>query len=427
MKCNWRQLPARLARAGLLVLCASCGSAWADASPVKVPPSYFAEPARVQINTANATYQTFGEFEIPLRDGEDPALKQGHYYHFDMKVDLPDGTPFTDTWRVLAPSLAALGWTTLFPGNGFYTIGYRKGGNVAWAVIGIFGPDDIRVDLVEAATLPADFSVPMPSAQPESTDASQPDFRLLPPLPGSRRSGVEHATDPMLVSLPDYEQPEQVGAGSTTRVYEGPSTLSNLEIITRYERALVAAGWTIANRIEGPHSSDGVLVAHYAKEQRNLWMTLHSTVTSYAIQLADEGAPNQLASELQRNCHVALTGVLFDFDKATLKSESEPVLQRVVDLAKASPALALEIQGHTDNVGDDDYNLKLSRARARSVLDWLVAHGVAPSRLASQGYGKTRPVASNDDDFGRAKNRRVEVARPDCRSGVNDLKAGGGR
>ena len=415
MVCNRRMLPALLARTGFLVSWAFGGFALADALPVKVPPPYFAEPARVRIDTANATYQTFGEFEIPLRDGEDPALKQGHYYHFDMKVDLPDGTPFTETWRVLAPSLAALGWTILYPGNGFYTIGYKKGANDALAVIGIFGPDDIRVDLVEAATLPADFSVPSPSNVPDGTDANQADSRLLPPLPGSRRSGVEHATDPMLVSLPGYEQPEQVGTGSTTRTYEGPNTLSNLEIITRYERALTAAGWTIANRIEGPHSSDGVLVAHYARNQRNLWMTLHSTVTSYAIQLADEGAPNQLASELQRNCHVALTGVLFDFDKATLKVESEPVLQRVVDLVKTSQTFSLEIQGHTDNVGDDDYNLKLSRARARSVLEWLVAHGVPASRLASQGYGKARPVASNDDDLGRAKNRRVELARPDCK------------
>jgi outer membrane protein OmpA-like peptidoglycan-associated protein len=90
------------------------------------------------------------------------------------------------------------------------------------------------------------------------------------------------------------------------------------------------------------------------------------------------------------------------------------VLQRVLAIAAHAPELKLEVQGHTDNVGDDDYNLRLSRARAAAVRDWLVANGVAGSRLGVNGYGKARPVASNDDDNGRARNRRVEIARPDC-------------
>jgi outer membrane protein OmpA-like peptidoglycan-associated protein len=90
------------------------------------------------------------------------------------------------------------------------------------------------------------------------------------------------------------------------------------------------------------------------------------------------------------------------------------VLQKVADLLSKDPALKVEVQGHTDNVGGDAYNQTLSEARARAVMDWLVKHGVAAGRLTAKGYGKTRPVADNGSDEGRAKNRRVEIANPSC-------------
>jgi OOP family OmpA-OmpF porin len=78
------------------------------------------------------------------------------------------------------------------------------------------------------------------------------------------------------------------------------------------------------------------------------------------------------------------------------------------------PELRLEVQGHTDAVGSDAYNQPLSEARARSVVIWLTQHGVATPRLSAHGYGKTRPVASNATDEGRARNRRVEIANLTC-------------
>jgi outer membrane protein OmpA-like peptidoglycan-associated protein len=76
---------------------------------------------------------------------------------------------------------------------------------------------------------------------------------------------------------------------------------------------------------------------------------------------------------------------------------------------KDEPKLSLEIGGHTDNVGKPDYNMKLSDERAAAVRQWLVAHGIAASRLTSRGYGDTQPVVPNNSDENRAKNRRVEV------------------
>lgn len=101
---------------------------------------------------------------------------------------------------------------------------------------------------------------------------------------------------------------------------------------------------------------------------------------------------------------------LFDFDKATLKPESDAVLARARAAILATAGVPLEVQGHTDAVGNDAYNQKPSEARARAVLDWLVAKGVPAAQLTSSGYGKSRPVADNDTDKGRALNRRVELA-----------------
>jgi outer membrane protein OmpA-like peptidoglycan-associated protein len=78
--------------------------------------------------------------------------------------------------------------------------------------------------------------------------------------------------------------------------------------------------------------------------------------------------------------------------------------------------LRLEIQGHTDNVGSDAYNQPLSEARAHAVVAWLTQHLVAPARLTARGFGKTRPIATNATDDGRAQNRRVEIANPACKS-----------
>ena len=80
----------------------------------------------------------------------------------------------------------------------------------------------------------------------------------------------------------------------------------------------------------------------------------------------------------------------------------------------ADKMLKLEVQGHTDNVGNDVYNQTLSEARAKAVVTWLTQHGVAGDRLTARGYGKTKPVADNGSDGGRAKNRRVEIADPRC-------------
>jgi len=102
-------------------------------------------------------------------------------------------------------------------------------------------------------------------------------------------------------------------------------------------------------------------------------------------------------------------GVHFDTGSATLRPDSTAALENVLGLINERTDSRWVISGHTDNQGATDLNLKLSQSRAASVIAWLVAHGVAASRLSPQGFGASRPLADNSTEAGRALNRRVEM------------------
>jgi outer membrane protein OmpA-like peptidoglycan-associated protein len=105
---------------------------------------------------------------------------------------------------------------------------------------------------------------------------------------------------------------------------------------------------------------------------------------------------------------VVLRNIFFDVGKSDLRAESEAEMQRFVKLLKDNPAIKIEVSGHTDNVGNAEANLALSEARAKKVVAYLVANGIAADRLQAKGYGSSKPVTSNDTEEGRQKNRRTE-------------------
>lgn len=109
----------------------------------------------------------------------------------------------------------------------------------------------------------------------------------------------------------------------------------------------------------------------------------------------------------------AFHGMLFDFDSDKVKSEYHPMIQNAIKVLRLNPELTVEIQGHTDSVGTDAYNQKLSERRANSVKNELVKQGIDRNRLTTVGFGESQPVASNDTDEGRAYNRRVTYTRTD--------------
>ncbi len=124
-----------------------------------------------------------------------------------------------------------------------------------------------------------------------------------------------------------------------------------------------------------------------------------------------KGSTGDVTSSLSKKSRVTLTDVNFETGKADITPGSESALNSVLASLKDHPDWKIRVEGFTDNVGAQDANEKLSSDRAEAVASWLADHGIDRSRLSSKGYGEARPVASNASEKGRAKNRRVELAR----------------
>ncbi len=120
-----------------------------------------------------------------------------------------------------------------------------------------------------------------------------------------------------------------------------------------------------------------------------------------------DGCPDEVPKAVLRFAG-AIQGINFKTNEAVILPTSDTILKEALKVLKTYPRVAVEIQGHTDSVGDDAANLSLSQARAEAVMKWFVDRGIAAERLTAVGYGESKPVDSNDTEDGKAKNRRVE-------------------
>ena len=123
----------------------------------------------------------------------------------------------------------------------------------------------------------------------------------------------------------------------------------------------------------------------------------------------NDGCPEPTAEVVSELNEYSNT-VLFDLNKATIRPESEEALNSIAEIMEEYPTTVFHVEGHTDSTGSDQYNLQLSKERAQSVKDFLVSAGIPASRLTSEGYGETQPIASNSTSSGRQENRRVEIS-----------------
>jgi outer membrane protein OmpA-like peptidoglycan-associated protein len=117
---------------------------------------------------------------------------------------------------------------------------------------------------------------------------------------------------------------------------------------------------------------------------------------------------------------VNISDVLFDFNKYTLKPEAREKMAKVSGILLAYPGLKIQIEGHTDSVGSDEYNQKLSEQRADTVRGYLTDQGVPADTVSAIGLGKANPVASNDTAAGRQKNRRVDMVVTGAPIGIEE-------
>jgi outer membrane protein OmpA-like peptidoglycan-associated protein len=105
---------------------------------------------------------------------------------------------------------------------------------------------------------------------------------------------------------------------------------------------------------------------------------------------------------------IVLRNIFFDFDKSSIRSESQNELNRLIKLLRDNPGVKIELSSHTDDVGSDEYNMRLSFSRSNSIVDYLIAKGISASRLIPKGYGESVPIDKNDTEAGRQNNRRTE-------------------
>lgn len=152
------------------------------------------------------------------------------------------------------------------------------------------------------------------------------------------------------------------------------------------------------------------------KRQDNIYDNVFGYVIVDAAELPDEKKVVTTASEMQQSISqtgkIALYGIYFDTNSASLRAESAPALQEISKYLHSSPDSKIIIAGHTDSVGAFDYNVDLSKRRADAVIKELAQnHGVSTSRMTSFGAGMTAPVSTNETEEGRALNRRVELVK----------------
>ena len=123
-----------------------------------------------------------------------------------------------------------------------------------------------------------------------------------------------------------------------------------------------------------------------------------------------EASEEEIANALQRDGRVIISGgILFQFDSANITPSAMELVGRLADVMKQHPNLNVAVVGYTDNTGNFDYNIKLSKRRADAIVNQLVKDGIPANRLAGVGVGPLNPIASNDTPEGRAQNRRVEL------------------
>lgn len=212
------------------------------------------------------------------------------------------------------------------------------------------------------------------------------------------------------------------GTAGKTRSVEGEKvhiyyecasqSYSRLKVVRNAETALRQAGYTI--EFSGNYRGDPGLTAR----KGNQWILVTTgsdrywvdTIKTKEMTQEMQATAEQMSSDISTAGHVAIYGIYFDLDKADIKPESEPALAEMAKLLKNNPNLQVFIAGHTDNTGSFEHNMKLSEARANSVVGALSSrHGISSARLKAIGAGPIAPVASNKSEEGRAKNRRVEL------------------
>jgi outer membrane protein OmpA-like peptidoglycan-associated protein len=190
---------------------------------------------------------------------------------------------------------------------------------------------------------------------------------------------------------------------------------SELQIRRNFENAIVKQGGTLVGT-----ATNKKQIYKLNKDGKEIWIELWAEFTGkYGFTIIQKDAMAQdivadakvFSNDIRTTGHAAVYGIYFDTGKSNIKPESAQAIAEIVKLLNSDPGLKIHVVGHTDNAGSVESNIKLSQSRAESVVQALRNNGISPARLKSFGCGQFAPVMSNDNEEGRAKNRRVELVK----------------
>jgi OmpA-OmpF porin, OOP family len=249
------------------------------------------------------------------------------------------------------------------------------------------------------------------------------DHPLLSRMPGYHIRGYEQN---------DFSNHEFTVKDGKTAVVEGRKTVINYQVD---EGAKMATPLQIFRNCQNALAKNGGKVVYESIEQgafgkttvtlikpgQETWVEVSTgnrgeiydvTIIEKQSMKQDVVSAEVWSNEMRETGHTAIYGIYFDSDKSDLKPESDAALQEMAKLLKQDASLSLLVVGHTDSTGDVEHNMRLSEARAKAVVTALTTtYGIQATRLAAYGVGPLSPVAPNDKEEGRARNRRVELVK----------------
>jgi outer membrane protein OmpA-like peptidoglycan-associated protein len=205
---------------------------------------------------------------------------------------------------------------------------------------------------------------------------------------------------------------------------EGAKQSSELQISRNYSNSVKSMGGTVVfeGQCSGSDCAENcggrMMIGKVIKGGNELWVEVvpfNDGNDYYLTVVAKEDLKQDVTASamfeaLTRDGHVALY-LNFDFGKAAIRSDSHPIIKQIAEMLKSNPGLKLSVEGHTDNVGSSKSNKTLSEDRAKAVVVAIVGEGIDSKRLIALGYGQDKPIADNNTEEGRAKNRRVELVK----------------
>lgn len=202
----------------------------------------------------------------------------------------------------------------------------------------------------------------------------------------------------------------------------GVKMKSPLQIIKNYENAIVKNGGRLVYKNTNVTEGEIVASLYLSTKEKEYWIQLTgfagngTEVEAYALNVLEiesmkqEVVASEMFEKINKEGYIALY-INFETGKSDIKPESQSIIEQLTEMLKQNQTLKISIEGHTDNVGGEKTNQPLSESRAKSVMNALVAKGIEVSRLKSKGWGQSKPIADNNTEEGRAKNRRVEILK----------------